>query len=187
MEIVTMKRTILMISLVGLLVSVSIASDADKSDKKSEKKQTAEKTKITMDTAKTTDSTIATDNDSTEVKEPEKVTTELGVIYQDLVVGKGKECKLGTTLFCHYTLWGGDSTGVKGKKFDSSVDRGQPFKCTLGTGLISGWSDGMVGMKEGGTRRLIIKPELGYGARGAGGLIPPNQWLVFEIEFLQHL
>lgn len=186
-----MKKTILMISLVGLLTSACIASDADKSDKKSEKKQTAEKTEITMDTAKTTDSTKVTDNDSTKAKakqvEPEKVTTELGVIYQDLVIGKGKECKIGTPLLCHYTLWGGDSTGVKGKKFDSSVDRGQPFKCTLGTGLISGWSDGMVGMKEGGTRRLIIKPELGYGASGAGGVIPPNQWLVFEIEFLQHL
>ena len=177
-----MKRVILMFCLVGLIANMSVAGKADKSDKEPEKKSTAEKKEVTMDTTKTGDSTKSAN--TTIAKEPESITTELGVKYQDLIVGKGQECKTGTTLFCHYTLWGADSTGKKGKVFDSSKDRGQPFKCTLGTGLISGWSDGMVGMKEGGTRRLLIKPELGYGKAGIGP-IPGNQWLVFEIDFLE--
>ncbi|RME22574.1 MAG: FKBP-type peptidyl-prolyl cis-trans isomerase [Candidatus Zixiibacteriota bacterium] len=109
--------------------------------------------------------------------------TESGVRYQDLVVGKGKECKMGSQVECHYTLWFADSTGKKIKRFQSSKDTGRTFRCTLGYRLIKGWSDGMVGMKEGGTRRLIIPPELGYGK--GGGPIPPNQWLVFEIDFLK--
>ena len=124
--------------------------------------------------------------DSTTVKpeEPEIHTTKLGVRYQDLVVGEGKPCKTGSTVEVHYTLWFADSTGKKLKRFQSSKDSGKPFQCRLGFRLIQGWSDGMVGMKEGGVRRLIIPPELGYGKKGMGP-IPPNQWLVFEIEFLK--
>lgn len=119
---------------------------------------------------------------------PKFFTTELGVKYQDLVVGEGAECALGTKLVCHYTLWFADSLGNKETRFQSSKDStangpGQPFTCTLGQRLIKGWSDGMVGMKEGGTRLLIVKPELGYGAGDRG--IPPNQTLVFEIDFLE--
>jgi FKBP-type peptidyl-prolyl cis-trans isomerase FkpA len=117
---------------------------------------------------------------------PVKETGCLCVRYQDLVVGTGAECKLGSKVKVHYTLWFADSTGQKQKRFQSSKDgEGTPFTCTLGQGLIYGWSHGMVGMKEGGTRRLIIPPMLGYGAGGRG--IPPNQWLVFEIDFLELL
>lgn len=128
--------------------------------------------------------------DSTETKgkmteEPEVKVTESGVKYQELVLGEGKECKIGSRVDCHYTLWFGDKDGNKIKRFQSSKDYGKSFQCTLGQGLIKGWSDGMVGMKEGGTRRLIISPELGYGKGGRG--IPPDQWLVFEIEYLKHL
>lgn len=127
-------------------------------------------------------------SDSTEVKEkkmaePEVKTTKLGVKYQDLVVGTGAECKTGSTVECHYTLWFATPDGQKEKRFQSSKDFGKTFTCTLGQGLIPGWSDGMVGMKEGGTRRLIISPELGYGKGGRG--IPPDQTLVFEIEFIK--
>lgn len=111
--------------------------------------------------------------------------TDLGVRYEDLVVGTGKQAEMGSPVECHYTLWFADSAGTKVQRFQSSKDGGQPFQCTLGQRLITGWSDGMVGMKEGGVRRLIIPPELGYGK--GGGPIPPDQWLVFEIEFLKLL
>lgn len=117
------------------------------------------------------------------VKEPVIHTTESGVRFQDLVVGTGAECEMGSKVDCHYTLWFADSTGEKQKRFQSSKDGGRSFQCTLGRGLIKGWSDGMVGMKEGGTRRMIISPELGYGKGGRG--IPADQWLVFEIDFIK--
>jgi len=121
-------------------------------------------------------------------KEPEIQTKESGVRYQDLVVGTGVEAKRGTRVDCHYTLWlATDSTGTqKGNKVDSSKDRGKSFQCTLGQGLIEGWSDGMVGMKEGGSRRLLVPWKLGY-PNGAGGAIPPKTNLIFEIDFIKAL
>ncbi|RKX24061.1 MAG: FKBP-type peptidyl-prolyl cis-trans isomerase [Candidatus Zixiibacteriota bacterium] len=87
---------------------------------------------------------------------------------------------------CHYTLWLADSTGlVKGDKIDSSHDRPGSFKCQIGVRLILGWSEGMIGMKEGGTRRLLVPWKLGYGERGAGGAIPGKTNLIFEIDFLK--
>ena len=84
----------------------------------------------------------------------------------------------------HYTGWL-SKNGAKGTKFDSSVDRGQPFQFTLGAHqVIAGWDEGVAGMKVGGKRTLIIPPELGYGARGAGGVIPPNATLIFDVELL---
>jgi len=99
---------------------------------------------------------------------------------EDVVVGTGDEAKKGKTVSVHYTGWLTD-----GKKFDSSKDRGQPFSFPLGGGhVIRGWDDGVAGMKVGGKRKLTIPPDLGYGARGAGGAIPPNATLIFEVELL---
>ncbi|MBM4120373.1 MAG: FKBP-type peptidyl-prolyl cis-trans isomerase [Nitrospira sp.] len=108
------------------------------------------------------------------------VTTASGLKYDDLKVGTGAEAKAGQTVSVHYTGWLTD-----GKKFDSSVDRGQPFQFALGLGqVIKGWDEGVQGMKVGGKRKLTIPPGLGYGARGAGGVIPPNATLVFDVELL---
>lgn len=107
-------------------------------------------------------------------------TTPSGLIIEDIVVGEGNEATAGEYVVVHYTGWLTD-----GKKFDSSKDRDDPFQFPLGRGhVIRGWDEGVQGMKIGGTRKLTIPPELGYGARGAGGVIPPNATLVFEVELL---
>ena len=99
---------------------------------------------------------------------------------EDLVVGTGAEAKKGQTVSVHYTGWLTD-----GKKFDSSKDHGRPFSFALGRGqVIQGWDDGVAGMKVGGKRKLTVPPELGYGAQGFPGAIPPNSTLVFEVELL---
>ena len=105
----------------------------------------------------------------------------------DTVVGTGREAEPGFNVSVHYTGWLYDekASDHKGKKFDSSVDRGQPFKFDLGAGqVIQGWDEGFAGMKIGGKRTLIIPSEMGYGARGAGGAIPPNATLLFDVELL---
>jgi FKBP-type peptidyl-prolyl cis-trans isomerase FkpA len=103
-----------------------------------------------------------------------------GLKYTDDTVGTGTEAQAGKTVTVHYTGWLLDGT-----KFDSSRDRNQPFLFPLGGGqVIKGWDEGVAGMKIGGKRTLIIPPELGYGARGAGGVIPPNSTLKFEVELL---
>ena len=112
------------------------------------------------------------------------VTTPSGLSYTDEVVGTGPEAKAGQQVSVHYTGWLYEG-GKKGKKFDSSKDRGQPFGFPLGGGqVIKGWDEGVAGMKVGGKRNLVIPPELGYGARGAGGVIPPNATLTFDVELL---
>jgi len=106
---------------------------------------------------------------------------------EDTVVGTGAEASAGQRVRVHYTGWLHDPAAAnqRGRKFDSSKDRGQPFSFGLGRGeVIRGWDEGVQGMKVGGTRVLTIPPELGYGARGAGGVIPPNATLVFEVELL---
>ncbi|BCM24088.1 peptidyl-prolyl cis-trans isomerase [Methyloradius palustris] len=111
--------------------------------------------------------------------------TELTKI--DQVVGEGREAEAGLNVTVHYTGWLYDPAQPegKGKKFDSSVDRGDPFNFFLGGGqVIRGWDEGVVGMKIGGKRTLLIPSEYGYGARGAGGVIPPNATLVFDVELL---
>jgi FKBP-type peptidyl-prolyl cis-trans isomerase FkpA len=107
-------------------------------------------------------------------------TTASGLIYEDVVIGEGEEAAAGNQVSVHYTGWLTDGT-----KFDSSKDRNDPFEFHLGgRQVIAGWDEGVQGMKVGGTRKLTIPPELGYGARGAGGVIPPNATLVFEVELL---
>jgi len=112
------------------------------------------------------------------------MTTSSGLQITDSKVGTGATPKAGQTAVVHYTGWLYQD-GAKGKKFDSSVDRGQPFEFPLGQRrVIGGWDEGVATMKVGGKRTLIIPPELGYGARGAGGVIPPNATLIFDIELL---
>jgi len=111
-------------------------------------------------------------------------TTSSGLQYEDTTPGTGAEAKSGQQVTVHYTGWLYEG-GRAGRKFDSSKDRNDPFLFSLGAGMvIRGWDEGVQGMKVGGTRRLVIPPQLGYGARGAGGVIPPNATLLFEVELL---
>jgi peptidylprolyl isomerase len=111
-------------------------------------------------------------------------TTPSGLQFTDSVVGTGAAPTTGQTCVMHYTGWLYEN-GQKGRKFDSSVDRGQPFEFPIGRGrVIKGWDEGVASMKVGGKRTLIIPPDLGYGARGAGGVIPPNATLMFDVELL---
>jgi FKBP-type peptidyl-prolyl cis-trans isomerase FkpA len=112
-----------------------------------------------------------------------QTTTPSGLIYEDVTVGGGVVAALGQTVSVHYTGWLTDGT-----KFDSSKDRNEPFEFPLGAGyVIRGWDEGVQGMRVGGVRKLTIPPELGYGARGAGGVIPPNATLIFEVDLLEIL
>lgn len=118
------------------------------------------------------------------MSEPEINTMPSGVQYQDHVVGEGETPAKGQMVTVHYTGWLFND-GVKGKKFDSSRDRGQPFTFKLGVQqVISGWDLGVASMQIGGQRTLIIPAEHGYGARGAGGVIPPGATLMFDVELL---
>ena len=108
------------------------------------------------------------------------ITTESGLQYEEITVGEGDTAQAGQTVTVHYTGWLTD-----GRKFDSSKDRDMPFEFSLGAGeVIRGWDEGVQGMKVGGVRKLTLPPELGYGRRGAGGVIPPDATLVFEVELL---
>ena len=108
-----------------------------------------------------------------------------GLSHEDTLVGTGASPRSGQTCVMHYTgwLW---VDNAKGSKFDSSVDRGRPFSFPLGQGrVIKGWDEGVASMQQGGQRTLLIPPNLGYGAAGAGGVIPPNATLLFEVELLE--
>ena len=130
--------------------------------------------------------------ESNDVNEDNKETTGMTenitqLVKNDTVIGEGREAEPGFMVSVHYTGWlyGENAPKHKGEKFDSSVDRGQPFEFSLGAGqVIQGWDQGFAGMKIGGKRTLIIPSEMGYGKRGAGGVIPPNAALVFDVELL---
>jgi FKBP-type peptidyl-prolyl cis-trans isomerase FkpA len=130
-------------------------------------------------------------NTSTNTTSQEKPMTQAANITElqkiDTQVGTGREAEPGFNVTVHYTGWLYDAAaeGKKGTKFDSSVDRKEPFNFFLGGGqVIQGWDEGFAGMKIGGKRTLVIPPEMGYGARGAGGVIPPNATLIFDVELL---
>jgi FKBP-type peptidyl-prolyl cis-trans isomerase len=115
-----------------------------------------------------------------EISDADLITTSSGLQYQDLEVGAGAQAKPGDQVSVHYTGWLEDGT-----KFDSSLDRNEPFQFQLGAGMvIKGWDEGVSDMKVGGKRKLVIPSNLGYGAAGAGGVIPPNATLFFEVELL---
>ncbi len=124
---------------------------------------------------------LGTTGTAGEKKEPKVITTKSGLKYIDLLEGTGKDAKAGDTVEVHYTGRLKDGT-----KFDSSHDRNKPFTFKLGAKMvIKGWDEGVAGIKEGGKRKLIIPPELGYGKRGAGNVIPPDAELHFEVELLK--
>ena len=113
------------------------------------------------------------------------ITTESGLKYVDTVEGTGAMPQKGQTCMVHYTGWLNDGKGQRGKKFDSSVDRGEPLAIPIGIGrVIKGWDEGVISMKVGGKRTLYIPSALGYGTRGAGGDIPPNADLIFDVELI---
>ena len=123
-------------------------------------------------------------NDNASAQSGKPVTTSSGLQMIDTQAGTGASPKQGQTAVVHYTGYLNDN-GNKGKKFDSSVDRGQPFEFPVGAGrVIKGWDEGVASMNVGGKRTLIIPPALGYGERGAGGVIPPNATLIFDVELL---
>lgn len=115
----------------------------------------------------------------------QETTTQSGLRFIEIKAGTGAAARPGQTAVVHYTGWLSEG-GRKGRKFDSSRDRGEPFAFPLGGGrVIKGWDEGVAGMKTGGQRTLIIPPDLGYGARGAGGVIPPNATLIFDVELVE--
>ena len=121
-----------------------------------------------------------------EKKEGKVVTTDSGLKYQDTEEGTGTAAAAGDVVEVHYTGWVTTDGTTKGKKFDSSKDRGKPFQFPLGAGkVIKGWDEGVAGMKPGGKRTLVIPAKLGYGDRGAGDDIPPGATLLFEVELLR--
>ena len=127
---------------------------------------------------------MASDDSASAQSAAKPVTTSSGLQMIDTKVGTGASPRAGQTVTVHYTGWL-YVNGVKGKKFDSSVDRNEPFEFPVGAGrVIKGWDEGVGSMKVGGKRTLIIPPQLGYGARGAGGVIPPNATLIFDVELL---
>ena len=114
-----------------------------------------------------------------------QTTTASGLQYDDLTLGSGDEAVEGDYVSVHYSGWLQNPDGSAGEMFDSSVERNEPFEFPLGAGhVIKGWDEGVQGMKVGGKRRLIIPSSLGYGSRGAGGVIPPDATLIFDVELL---
>jgi peptidylprolyl isomerase len=127
---------------------------------------------------------MTSDDNASAQSAAKPVTTSSGLQIVDTKVGAGASPKTGQTAVVHYTGWLSNN-GSKGAKFDSSVDRNEPFEFPLGQGrVIKGWDEGVASMKIGGKRTLIVPPALGYGARGAGGVIPPNATLIFDVELL---
>ena len=140
--------------------------------------------RVLIATATIATSTLAAAPPAAAQPQERAMTTPSDLQIIDTTVGTGASPRTGQTCVMHYTGWLFEG-GTKGKEFDSSVDRGQPFEFPIGMQrVIGGWDEGVATMKVGGKRTLIIPPELGYGARGAGGVIPPNATLIFDVELL---
>ncbi len=160
-----MKRLFVVTLMVLLATGFAFAGDSTKTETKAEPEKKAE----------------AAADSTQKAEKIEWVTTESGLRYADIVVGTGKEAAKGDSIECHYTLWVADENDKPGKLIQSSKDMGRTFEFRVGGRLIKGWNEGMVGMKEGGTRMLIIPPDLGYGDR------PPQEGknLIFKIELIK--
>jgi FKBP-type peptidyl-prolyl cis-trans isomerase len=164
-----------------IALAVSLLAACSSRDKPADEAQTAATSAPASDTAASSEPVAdATSATGTQVMPLQKI---------ELAPGAGAEIKSGQTALVHYTGWLYDAAAPenKGKKFDSSVDRNEPFEFPVGAGMvIKGWDEGVVGMKPGGKRRLVIPPDMGYGARGAGGgLIPGGATLVFDVELVE--
>lgn len=167
-------KKIIGLAIAGLLATTACAGDSTKADVSSDSVSAQSEKQATIEK-----------KDSVEIK---IITTESGLQYLDLVAGDGKVAENLMKVQCHYTLWFDEGEGKKGKMIQSSKSgAGTPFTCTIGKNLIAGWSEGMVGMKEGGTRELRVPYKLGYGERGSPAGIPGKQDLIFEIDFIKAL
>lgn len=174
-----MKSIICMAALVVVLAMSAFAGDSTDSAKAMKKAVDTTESNLPPGVV-SIDTTVLESGDTLVV-----VLKQSGLKYADLKVGEGPDAALGTKLRCHYTLWFADSTWAKARRVQSSKDGpGKPFMCTLGIGLIPGWTEGMLGMKPGGVRRLWVPSALAYGPAGRPG-IPPNQDLIFEIEYVE--
>ena len=177
-----MKRFVLPGILIFCVVGLVIVQNAMSSQKSKAKTAANAQAKVA---SKASNSTANAQAAAPKASGPAKVagkphTTASGVEYWDIKVGTGATAVAGRRLSMHYTGW-----LTNGQKFDSSLDRGEPFEFTLGVGqVIKGWDEGVAGMKVGGKRQLKIPPAAGYGARGAGNVIPPNATLIFDVELL---
>lgn len=186
-----MKTLTMLLMMFGLIALIGCGA-ADEADTADATEQTAAtETTETTETNETAEEATAQETEAVAEEVPtedlEILDLEQGVRYAELVVGTGPEAIDRMKVECHYTLFFADSTGLeKVERFQSSKDANRPFQCQLGVRLIPGWSIGMVGMKEGGTRRIFVPWNLGYGASGSGK-IPPKTNLIFEIDFLKAL
>lgn len=179
-----MKEILISLGVMVCCVLLLIVAQFTSSQKSAIADEIAAPTTTVVKTISANKSTVETTNLIAMTPDPnaEKiVATESGLKYVEIQEGTGETPKTGQTVIVHYT-----GTLENGKKFDSSRDRNQPFSFNLGIGqVIKGWDEGLSTMKVGGRRQLIIPPELGYGARGAGGVIPPNATLIFDVELLE--
>lgn len=174
-----MKRIITGIAAIALVAGIVWA---DTTDVKTEAKAVGAQMQGKVDSAK---AGIKADMTAKKAETEKWVTSKTGLKMLDTKVGTGTEAKVGMKVLMHYTGWLWEKE-AKGKQFDSSRDRNEPYPVVLGRGgVIAGWEEGILGMKEGGQRTLIIPPDLAYGTRGFPGAIPPNATLIFELEFVK--